>query len=147
MDSTVVIHTYTYPSEVFLLKTKLEEAGIPVFTFEEKTISVDPFLSQAIGGLKLRVPVQNETLAREIVKQFYQSLPRTEEGNEAAEKANFEPVNTWCPKCDSTQVFAEKTTTSKGIFAFLLALMLAIPWSFMKRRHRCFHCGYEWESN
>lgn len=147
MESLVVIHTYTYPTEVFLLKTKLEEAGIPVFTFEEKTISMDPFLSQAIGGLKLRVPEKDLALAQEIVQQFYQSLPRTEEGNEAAEKAHFEPVNTWCPKCDSTQVFAEKTTTGKGILAFLLALLLAIPWSFLKRRYRCFHCGYEWKGN
>lgn len=145
MNDLVVLHTYTYPTEVIMLKTMLAEAGVPVFTFEENTLSIDPFLSNAIGGLKLRVKIADLEMAQSVLKHYNQSLPSAhlEMGKEWESK--FEPADTWCPHCDSRNVYAERQPWWKGWLAAFLAFFLWIPWPFLKKMHRCGDCGYGWK--
>jgi hypothetical protein len=54
-EKLVTIRTYSYHNESLIDKVKLESAGIPCILMDENTILVQPFYSNAIGGIKLQV--------------------------------------------------------------------------------------------
>jgi hypothetical protein len=69
LDNLITIKTFTYSSEVLALRGRLESEGIECFTQDELTAQVDPFYSNAIGGIKLRVKESDLARALEILKE------------------------------------------------------------------------------
>lgn len=55
MKDFVVVAVFTYPHEYMVLKLILEQRGISYFFQNETMISVLPFHSNAIGGIRLKV--------------------------------------------------------------------------------------------
>lgn len=55
MSKFVTVATFTYPQEAYVIKSRLEAEGIPVFLKNELTIQTDNFLSNAIGGVQLQI--------------------------------------------------------------------------------------------
>jgi hypothetical protein len=55
MSELVTILSIQYPNQVYIIKARLESEGIECFIKDELTIQTDPFLSNAIGGIKLQV--------------------------------------------------------------------------------------------
>jgi len=67
MKQYKTIAVFTYPSEYTVLKHLLELNNIR-YVFENETmISVLPFHSNAIGGIRLKVHLEDEATAREIL--------------------------------------------------------------------------------
>lgn len=66
----ITLLNFTYPNEAYLAKSRLEADGILVFLKNEKTIQVDPLLSNALGGVKLQVPDYQYDEALEILKEL-----------------------------------------------------------------------------
>lgn len=66
----ITLRTFEYPLEITLLKSMLEDAGIPVFVKDEFTILMNPLYSNAIGGIKLQVLEENLEKAIEVLKDF-----------------------------------------------------------------------------
>ena len=64
-EKLVTIRTYSYHNESLIDKAKLESAGIPCILMDENTILVQPFYSNAIGGIKLQV---NESEAEQALQ-------------------------------------------------------------------------------
>ena len=50
--------------------TKLQDAGVECYLKDENTVTIDPILSNAIGGIKLVVKEQDAAEARELLQQF-----------------------------------------------------------------------------
>ncbi len=48
-----------FPSELAVVKSKLESEGIECKVLDEHTVQVYNFLSQAIGGVRLQVAESN----------------------------------------------------------------------------------------
>ncbi len=69
MDKLVTIATFTYPSEVVVIKGRLESEGIECFVKDEITAQVHNFISNAIGGVKLQVRQSDAIRATEILKE------------------------------------------------------------------------------
>lgn len=53
---------------------KLRESGIEAFLKDEHTVTIDPLLNIAVGGIKLMVPTE----AVEDAERILQSLPETD---------------------------------------------------------------------
>jgi hypothetical protein len=53
-----------------VLKSLLEAEGIEVILKDDITIYVDPLLSQAIGGIKMYVPIERYERAKEIYDNY-----------------------------------------------------------------------------
>ncbi|MEM7187564.1 MAG: DUF2007 domain-containing protein, partial [Bacteroidota bacterium] len=67
MNDYTTIAIFTYPSEYTVLRHLLEQNRIR-FVFENETmIGVLPFHSNAIGGIRLKVHIEDEAIAREIL--------------------------------------------------------------------------------
>lgn len=61
------IYSSNVPVDCYIVKGRLETEGIPCFIFDEHTISVHPFRAVAIGGVKLKVPVDKFAQSQKIL--------------------------------------------------------------------------------
>jgi hypothetical protein len=69
MSELVTIISFTFPSELAVIKARLESEGIRCYTKDEFTVQVHNFYSNAIGGIKLQVHESDEKRAVEILKK------------------------------------------------------------------------------
>jgi hypothetical protein len=68
-DDLVTIAVFGSPFEAGLAKSELEAFGIPAFIADEFTVGANPLYSNALGGVKLKVPASHEQEARDILSQ------------------------------------------------------------------------------
>lgn len=68
MDDFVTVATFTYPTELVIIRARLESEGIECFAKDEMTVQVHNFYSNAIGGIKLQVKQSDTDKAIEILK-------------------------------------------------------------------------------
>jgi hypothetical protein len=82
-ENLVTVAKCSLPGEAHAIRMRLESEGIPVFLFDEFTITMDWLLSNAIGGVKVQVPDHSLARARQI-------LGIMEEEEQEAERAAAE---------------------------------------------------------
>ena len=69
MDNFVTIKTFTYPIDLAVIRGRLEAEGIDCFAKDELVAQANPFLSNAIGGIKLQVRQRDLPKAIEILEE------------------------------------------------------------------------------
>ncbi|MFT6844194.1 MAG: hypothetical protein ACJAUV_000366 [Flavobacteriales bacterium] len=69
LDNFITIKTFTYPSELAILRSRLEAEGIECRVLDELTAQVNPFYADAIGGVKLQVKESYVARTIEILKE------------------------------------------------------------------------------
>lgn len=147
-EQLIVLKTYMYPSEAYPLMSKLESEGINCFLDGENTITVHPFLSNAIGGVKLKIRESDAETALNIIRESETESTIDKETSEKEIPAGFSygfiKVETFCPECDSTMVFRKKMPAWQIALSIVL-LPLYLPLLFAKKKHYCADCGYEWK--
>ena len=67
---TVVLKRFDHYFSAHILSTKLRDAGVESYLFDENSITIGPFLSNALGGIKLVVDEQDEVRARILLSEF-----------------------------------------------------------------------------
>ncbi len=128
------IAVFQYSSEAQIIKSRLEAEGIEVFLFDQLTIDTDPLVSNAIGGIKLKVWAEDEAKALHILKSISE-YSLDDEGQEIQ-----------CPICESFKV--ELVTTIKDVKSFL-----AYIFSFLsnsrpgqnQHKYRCNNCKQKFD--
>ncbi len=70
MENWITVATFTYPTEVALIKSYLEAEGIEFNMKDELAIQADNFMSNAIGGVKLQVTSEDLERVKQIVIEF-----------------------------------------------------------------------------
>ena len=129
----------------------MESEGITCFVKDELTVQVNPFYSNAIGGVKLQVPESELNKAIEILKetgtindedlQSLEELPTLSEYSEVQQKSNGE-MKIFCPNCGSDEVVQSK----KGGWLFLVtSLLFFYPTPFFQKKYYCFDCKQEFK--
>ena len=91
-DTFKTIARFEYSSEAQIIKGRLEADGIQVFLSDNLTIDTDPLVSNAIGGVKLKVLTEDAKKAEEILRSI-QKYSIDNEGNFVK-----------CPNCKSEHV-------------------------------------------
>jgi hypothetical protein len=66
----VVIRAFGDYFSANLMLTKMQAYGIECYLKDENTITIDPLLTNAIGGIKLIVKDKDEVKARNLLSQF-----------------------------------------------------------------------------
>ena len=109
---------------------RLQEEGIECWLKDENTVTIDPILSNAIGGIKLMVPEQDARRARGLLKRM-----------ELEHKSQ-----TPCPRCGSSNI--ELISTPRKASNWLSALFgfffssYAMP---VDQVYHCFDCSHEFQ--
>ncbi|UPZ16749.1 DUF2007 domain-containing protein [Flavobacterium humidisoli] len=74
MESFKTIAVFNYLHETVVLKHLLEQEEIPFFFENEMTLSVMPFYSNALGGIKLKVHPNDFEQVQEILDNLNNPL-------------------------------------------------------------------------
>lgn len=108
---------------------RMEEEGIHCWLKDENTVTIDPILTNAVGGIKLMVAASQAERARSIFRII---------DNEA--KAAHP-----CPKCNSLNVELVSTPRkASNWFSALVGLFLTSYAPKIDMVYHCFDCGHEY---
>ncbi|MBZ5619606.1 MAG: DUF2007 domain-containing protein [Acidobacteriia bacterium] len=66
-EELVQIATFAFPNDAKFARAELEAEGIPCYMGNERTLDVDWFLTNVLGGYKLSVPAADAERARAIL--------------------------------------------------------------------------------
>ena len=120
---------FTYSSEAVIVKGRLESEGIPVFMTDHLTIDTDPLVSNAIGGVKLKVYTEDKIRAQEVLNSI----------NEFS--LNDEGEAMVCPNCQSTEVdYFSNVNSLASLGAFLIGFLFGSLPFYNKYDYRCRNC-------
>lgn len=108
---------------------KLQDAGITCFLRDEYMVTIDPMLTNAIGGIKLCVAEVQMDECRQLIAAFeHQGKQRQQ-----------------CPSCSSLDVqYIPKPGTTNWITAIVSWLLGSYAVSAGKVYH-CFQCGKDFD--
>lgn len=68
-DKIITFEQYYDPMLAHIIRTRLEDAGIPCFIADENTIGAQPFYNQAIGGIKLKIFERDLERCKEVLSE------------------------------------------------------------------------------
>lgn len=130
--STVAV--FQYSSEAQIIKGRLESDGIDVFLADNLTIDTDPLISNAIGGVKLKVRSTQVVEARQILDSI-QPYALDDNGNALK-----------CPNCQSTHIELFSTIKDlKSFFWFIFGFLFSSLPFYTKHNYKCEVCGTEFD--
>lgn len=133
-DTFKTIAQFQYSTEAQIIKGRLEAEGIQVFLSDNLTIDNDPLVSQAIGGVKLKV------LARQALKAQYilDTINKYTLDDEGAIMS--------CPSCNSQKVkMYSSIQDKKSLFWFIFSALLTIFPLYTRHKYRCEDCKKEFD--
>ena len=128
----VTIARYQYSSEAQIIKGRLEADGIEVFLRDNITIDTDPLVSNAIGGVKLKVLNKDVTKARDILNTI-KTYSLDDNGNAIV-----------CPNCNKQHIELYSTITDfKSLISFIIGFISGtLPFS-TRYQYKCEDCNTE----
>jgi DNA-directed RNA polymerase subunit RPC12/RpoP len=68
----ITIYSSNTPVDCHILKGRLETEGVPCFIYDEHIVWVHPFRAVAVGGVKLKVPVDQFDYSKKIIDSVQQ---------------------------------------------------------------------------
>lgn len=84
--------TFMFPTELAVVKSKLESEGIDCRVLDENIVQAHNFLSQAIGGVRLQVKESNLERARKILEESGLAEKEKEPEQSKIEKTIDNPI-------------------------------------------------------
>lgn len=108
----------------------MRDSGIECFLKDEFTVTVDPILSNAVGGIKLVVRKEDEEEANLLLHDL----------DEAYRQSAI------CPKCGSKSIELVPKKTTANIATAILTWLFGSYAISVKNVYQCASCGYESEN-
>ena len=133
-DTFKTIAKFQYSSEAQIIKGRLEADGIQVFLSDEFTIDTDPLVSNAIGGVKLKV-LSTDALKAQHILQTIKKYSVDDDGN---------VIN--CPNCKSEKIELFSTIKDvKSLFWFIFGVLFSSLPFYTRHKYRCEDCNTEFD--
>lgn len=133
----VTIRTFDNSIDAHIFRSKLESEGIQCYLFDDTMVSLNPIYNVALGGIKLKVDVEDAWRAKEIIASV-DSTPVTDEAGE--------PLT--CPNCGSADLYTgfKSARGIRGILAAIVSFVLFVYPVYYKSVYRCKDCGTEFKT-
>lgn len=126
----ITVRTFDNYFYANLILTRLQHDGIECYLKDEHTVTIDPLLTNAVGGIKLVVKEADVDAANQLLEEYRQDYIK----------------NAVCPKC-STNHFIEIAREEKGDFvARIFKKFMPGYTTPVKHIYQCSNCGYECET-
>lgn len=133
-DKFKTIARFQYSAEAQIIKGRLEAEGIQVFLSDNLTIDIDPLVSNAIGGVKLKVLSIQALKAQHILDSIKQYAV-DDEGNTIC-----------CPSCKSEKVELFSTIKdAKSLFWFIFGVLFSSLPFYSRHKYKCEDCNIEFD--
>ena len=123
----VVLRTFNNYFSANILLTRLRSAGIECYLKDEYTVTVDPFLSNAIGGIKLVVKKEHLEEVSKVLRDF----------DDAYRKSAL------CPRCGSHEIELVPKRTTANMVAAILSWIFSDYAVSAENVYQCQVCNFE----
>jgi len=146
-EKFITVLTVTFAPEVAIIRGRLESEGIICFVKDELTVQIQPFYSNAIGGVKLQVRESDLNQTLEILKETgyinEKDLHLSQELKNAKDRhIPMKGAKITCLNCGSEEVVKSKKA---GLFFLLTSLLFMFPTPFLQSKYYCFDCKQEFK--
>jgi predicted RNA-binding Zn-ribbon protein involved in translation (DUF1610 family) len=124
----VLLNSYNNYVEAHIARGVLEEQGIGCWLKDENTVTIDPILTNAVGGIKIMVSKDNAQRAWEILSQLRKE----------------QKLAVVCPKCGSHNI--ELVSTPRKAINWLSAISTFFLGDYaiaIDKVNHCFDCKHE----
>jgi len=128
----VTIQSFRDLQEAVLAKGMLNSAGIECFLVDDNTGRMLGFISNVIGGIRMKVNRVDAEAAMALLEQPIL------EGVEVADEGNDQPPR--CPKCYSADVAFRELDKQMSTGTWL-----SVPIPVHEKVCECRSCGYRWD--
>lgn len=127
----VLLESFENYIEANLVLGRMQEAGINCWLKDENTATLNPILSNAIGGIKLMVDKEELLQAIEILNALKEIKSKS-----------FS-----CPYCGSNNIeYITSSTKTGNVLSSFLTWLLGSYAIGIKKVWHCFNCGKEFET-
>jgi Putative prokaryotic signal transducing protein len=133
LQKLVTLRQFRDLPEALLAKGALESAGIESFLADDNMVRLDWFISNLIGGIKIKVKPEDLEAAHEILDQ---PIP---EGFEVDGVGDYQQPR--CPKCQSLDVTFQQLNQPVAYGS----AWLRVPMPIHYKAWRCRSCKHEWK--
>jgi DNA-directed RNA polymerase subunit M/transcription elongation factor TFIIS len=123
----VTIRTFQNYFSAHILLTRLRSLGVECYLKDEFTVTIDPILSNAVGGIKLIVKKEKEEEAYEILRKFDEEYMRS----------------AVCPKCGNHTIELVPKKTATNIATAILSWLFGSYAVSAENVYQCSSCKYE----
>ena len=124
----VIVRSFDNYMYANILLSRLQEEGFDCYLKDENTVTIDPLLSPALGGIKVMVLEQDLARANQVI--------------DALEAEHLATVP--CPVCAKPAIQALKKTYRPGsFFTALLYQLINGSTSSEQKTYRCSNCGHK----
>lgn len=113
--------------QAHLLLTKLRDAGLECYLKDEYTVTIDPLLSNAIGGIKLVVKKKDAEEAFGLLRSFDEEYRQ----------------NISCPKCGSKNILLVPKRSTENYVTAILSWLFSSYAVSAENVYQCSDCNYE----
>jgi len=128
----VILQSFNNYMDAHLLMAKLESEDIECWLQDENTVTINPILTNAVGGIKLLVKKEDLSSARQI---FWE-----------VEKNRKQAIE--CPKCRGHNIELVSTPRkAANWFSAILTFFLGDYALAVDKVNHCFDCGNEFENS
>lgn len=125
----VVAAVYDNYVAAHITRGRMEEEGISCWLKDENTVTIDPILTHAVGGIKLMVAAADAEKAAGILRVI------------ASTEKQMHP----CSNCGSLNVeYISSPRKPANWFSALMALLLTSFAPKLDMVYHCFDCGHEY---
>ena len=134
-QNLVTLRKFRDLPEALLAKGSLESSGIECYLGDDNMVRLDWFISNLIGGVKLRVRAQDIEAANEVLNQ-----PIPEEFEVEGVGEYHQPH---CPECRSLDVAFNELNKPVAF----TTLILRVPVPLHSKGWKCHACGNTWDDS
>ncbi|HSQ45190.1 MAG TPA: hypothetical protein VLM16_09350 [Ginsengibacter sp.] len=123
----VTVRTFSNYFSANILLARLRNGGVECYLKDEYTVTMDPLLTNAVGGIKLVVKKEDAPEVFELLKQFdkdYQS-------------------KAVCPKCGSHEIDLVPKRDAANMITAILSWIFSSYAVSAENVYKCGNCGYE----
>ena len=126
---TVTLKTFDNYFSANIILGRLQQAGVHCYLKDEYTVTIDPILCNAIGGIKLVVKTEDAAAVNKLLDAYHLEYM----------------LSATCPKCGSNNFVQvtkkEAANYLTAIFTWLFSNYAVAP----NYVYQCGNCGYESE--
>jgi len=133
----ITVVSYINAWDARITSGRLEAEGIPTVLVDENYVLQNWAISQALGGVKIQVPVEHADKAKEIIS----ALSKGEFAKILDVKSDNAAMPT-CPKCTSHET--KPKFTLRSWMLMLATLIAGAGYPARRNLQKCQRCGYEW---
>ena len=126
----VTVKTFDNYFSANIILTRLQAEGIECYLKDENTVTIDPILSNAIGGIKLVVKKDDELTVTKLLGTYHIEYL----------------LSATCPKCGSNSFSQVTKPTTKNYVTAILTWLFSSYAIAPESIYRCGNCGYECDS-